>query len=100
MMPRANCDYYSIKTDTFTRGINSSLHLQFTDLDPVEDEDETQKRFGERRFPLWKSMKMAILSKNAEHGITNRPMILSMTCRACKSNQWCARSTALCMSSC
>lgn len=50
-MPRANYDYYSIKTDPFTLGINSSLHLRFTDLDQVEDEDETQKRFRERRFP-------------------------------------------------
>lgn len=54
-MPRDDEDYCDIKTDIFALGTTAFFiitgHLPFTELDPLEDEDEIQQRFKDGDLP-------------------------------------------------
>jgi serine/threonine protein kinase len=54
-MPRSDPDMCNERTDMFALGtaiyVMMTVQLPFPDLDPVEDEDEIQRRFRECEFP-------------------------------------------------
>lgn len=54
-MPRADQDYCDFKTDMFALGTTIFFIITgsqpFTDIDPVEEEEEVQRRFRDKEFP-------------------------------------------------